>query len=213
LDFTLWLSYIGVIGLLIIFPGPSALLCLSHGLTYGKAYALATVFGGAIAALCLMSLSAIGLGAILAASGQAFFIVKLIGAFYLIYLGFNLWRNSLNAIHLNTIEQVSNKTTSRFSLFKTGFIVGISNPKDLLFFAALFPNFIRIDQPQLMQFIILASSWFVLDMLFMFMYSSMGTKIEPWFLNKRQRQRFNRATGGVFALLGGGLLLSSAQTL
>ncbi|NQZ30090.1 MAG: hypothetical protein HRU06_02400 [Oceanospirillaceae bacterium] len=60
MDFNTWLIFIGVISLLIAFPGPSAILCLSHGLKFGKHRAIATILGGTIASVILMSLSAIG---------------------------------------------------------------------------------------------------------------------------------------------------------
>lgn len=63
-----WLIYLGVIALLIITPGPSSMLCLSHGLQHGKLRTLATVFGGTCASLILMTASALGLGAIIATS-------------------------------------------------------------------------------------------------------------------------------------------------
>ncbi|WP_246009035.1 LysE family transporter [Vreelandella nanhaiensis] len=68
MDTLTWLTYVGVIFALIIFPGPVALLCTSHGLKFGRKHTTATVLGGALSSLVLMMVSSLGLGAILAAS-------------------------------------------------------------------------------------------------------------------------------------------------
>ncbi len=86
MEWSLWLAYVGVITVLISSPGPSAMLCIAHGVKYGKSSALATVFGGTFASLTLMVLSAVGLGAILAASSEVFLLLKIFGALYLVYL-------------------------------------------------------------------------------------------------------------------------------
>ncbi len=210
MSLSLWLTFMGVITALIAFPGPSALLCMSHGVLHGHRKAALTVVGGAVAAMCLMTLSSLGLGALMAASQEAFTLVKLLGAGYLIYLGVQAWRSTASAVQADA--QVAGGTISRSggSLFRTGFMVGISNPKDLLFFAALFPNFIQLDQPQLIQFVVLGGSWFVMDCLIMFLYAVAGTRISPWFARGHNLKRFNRATGSLF-IAAGGILAGSSR--
>lgn len=97
----LWLAYTGIIIALIAIPGPSALISMSHGLRYGASRATATVLGGVSAAMILMSCSALGLGAILAASTTAFIALKIVGAVYLIWLGIASWRSK----DMSTAEQ------------------------------------------------------------------------------------------------------------
>ena len=96
MELATWLVYLSVISLLIFSPGPSALLCVSDGLKFGNKKTIPTIIGGAIAALVLMSISAAGLGAILVASKTLFFTIKMLGALYLIYLGYNTWKESSN---------------------------------------------------------------------------------------------------------------------
>jgi len=208
MELNTWLAFMGVIILLIASPGPSAILCVSHGVRFGRQKSVATVLGGAIAALMLMALSAIGLGAILAASNIAFTLVKVLGAGYLIYLGISTFFDKSSPVQTEN-NSSNDVTTSVFSLFKKGFVIGISNPKDLLFFAALFPNFINLATPQTIQFVTLGLSWFVIDCLIMFIYASLGSKITPLFTKQSITTLFNRCVGSFFMAIGGSILASS----
>ncbi|MGP9679110.1 LysE family translocator [Halomonas sp. AOP27-A1-41] len=208
MDTLTWLTYVGVIFALIIFPGPVALLCTSHGLKFGRKYTTATVLGGALSSLVLMMVSSLGLGAILAASESAFYILKLFGGAYLIYLGIAAWRDS-SGIDIQSPSAAGKQRIPMKTLFRRGFMVGISNPKDLLFFAALFPNFIDVSQPQLIQFVILAVTWLVIDFTLMSTYAGLGSSISRWFQSPRRYKRFNRATGGLFIAAGGTLMVSN----
>ncbi|MFE8115890.1 LysE family translocator [Brenneria goodwinii] len=207
MSFSLWLAYTGIISALIAIPGPSALLCMSHGLRYGHTRATATVLGGAIAALTLMACSALGLGAILAASTTAFIALKIVGAIYLIWLGITSWRSS--AMNQTEPGAQDAPSTGWLSLFRKGYLVGISNPKDLLFFAALFPHFIDTAAPHLLQFVILAVTWLVIDCSMMFIYACTGRRLSALFANPRRIKLFNRSTGGIFILAGTTLAAST----
>ncbi|ROU00733.1 LysE family translocator [Marinobacter sp. R17] len=207
MEWMTWLTYVGVITALIAFPGPVALLCASHGLKHGHRRALSTVLGGAVAAMIMMTASALGLGAILAASETAFLVLKFVGGAYLIFLGIQSWRAPAEAPQwdVNAVPTGTEKR-SHWQLFRVGFTVGISNPKDLLFFAALFPGFIALDQPQGIQFAILAVTWLVIDTTLMSAYSSVGSKAGRWFQKSTHVRWFNRITGSLFITAGGALL-------
>ena len=223
MELSTWLVYISVISILIFSPGPSALLCISDGLKFGNKKTIPTILGGAIAALILMTISAVGLGAILAASETLFFIIKMIGAAYLIFLGCNAWKegaisakslvetNTQVAIEVKSESTPEVKTTSYsgYLLLRKGFMVGISNPKDLLFFIALFPSFMNADLPQIQQYVVLASTWFLIDCTSMYMYAGIGSKISPLLYKPRTMSLVNRTVGSVFIVLGS-LLVASA---
>ena len=209
MELNLWIAYVSVISLLIFSPGPSAILCLNHGVKFGAARSIPTILGGCAASLFLMALSAFGLGVLLLASANVFLAVKLLGAAYLIYLGIGIWRESGDGVVF--CDDTAVARSNRFENFKTGFLVGISNPKDIIFFAALFPNFISLASPQTMQFVVLALTWCVIDFTAMFAYSSAGLKVAPWFDNKKNRLRFNRALGGFFVTAGSLLLVSNKK--
>ncbi|WP_165856126.1 LysE family translocator [Marinobacter sp. JSM 1782161] len=208
MELVTWLTYVGVITALIAFPGPVALLCASHGLQHGHRRAFSTVLGGALAALIMMSASALGLGAILATSETAFLALKFVGGAYLIFLGIQSWRAPAEAPQWQQGSGVAAPASrqSHGQLFRSGFTVGISNPKDLLFFGALFPGFIALDQPQGWQFAILALTWLVIDTTLMSAYSTLGSRMGRWFSKARHVRWFNRVTGSLFIGAGGALL-------
>ena len=209
MDLSTWLLYISVISILLFSPGPSCLLCISDGLKFGKKKSIPTVLGGAIAALVLMTISASGLGAILVASEALFFIIKLVGAVYLVYLGWTAWKEGSIKIPKNSMNESDLANYSSYLLFRRAFIVGVSNPKDLLFFIALFPSFINTGSPQAEQFIVLAFTWFCIDCAAMSMYAGLGSKISPWLSKSSNMNLVNRAIGGVFIVLGSALAIST----
>lgn len=213
MEWMTWLTYVGVIVALISFPGPVALLCTAHGLRFGRRRATVTVLGGSLASLVLMLLSSLGLGAILAASETAFYLLKLLGGAYLVFLGLQAWRNARLSRRQPSPDDACpaspGTTTSLGPLFRRGFSVGISNPKDLLFFAALFPSFIRVGEPQLIQFAILATTWLVVDLSLMSLYAAMGAGVGRWFHHPGHRRLFDRTTGGLFMAAGGSLMAST----
>ena len=100
-------------------------------------------------------------------------------------------------------------TPSRILLFRKGFLVGISNPKDLLFFAALFPNFINTSEPHMLQFTVLALTWACFDFSIMFIYACTGRRLSGLFAHPTRMKLLNRATGGIFMLAGSALAISS----
>lgn len=213
MEFNTWLIYLGVIGLLIASPGPSSLLCVSDGLKFGTKKTIPTILGGASSALISMSISAVGLGAILAASETLFFFIKLVGALYLIFLGWKAWHDGDLKIesHMSSDRERKAIRYLWYNLYRKGFMVGISNPKDLLFFIALFPSFIRPDLPQFEQYVVLACTWFVVECVCMFMYAGLGSKISPFLLKAKNMMIVNRIVGSVFIFFGGGLAVSASM--
>ncbi|WP_413693624.1 LysE family translocator [Psychromonas sp. KJ10-2] len=214
MELSTWLVYISVISLLLFSPGPSALLCISDGVKFGYKKSIPTILGGALSALLLMTVSAIGLGAVLAASEMLFLVIKILGAAYLIYLGWNSWREGAVKLPSTKTPQQDSSTLiySPDKLFKKSFMVGISNPKDLLFFIALFPSFMNADEPQMPQYLILASTWFCLEYLLMSVYTGLGAKMAPVFANPAPMRWVNRTLGTVFVGLGGMLAVSALLT-
>lgn len=202
-----WLIYLSIVAAIIITPGPSAALCLTHGATQGSLRALATVVGGMVASLMLMCLSAIGLGAAIAASDTLFFTIKLLGAAYLVFLGISLWRAPPAVQERAKALQplVNSYITPLSKLFSNGFMVGIGNPKDLLFFGALFPQFLNPSAPMIPQLSILAATWLVIDGSAMFGYATLGARLTLSLRRFGSGRLLNRITGSIFIAAGGAL--------
>lgn len=217
MSLNLWLLYVSLAAAVIVSPGPSALLCVSHAVSHGARQTLATIVGGITASMTLMTLSALGLGAIIAASDVWFQAIKWAGAAYLVYLGIGAWRTksaqrttpSLDgaAQHAVTVPVASpaalQPTTDLWKLYRKGFMVGIGNPKDLLFFSALFPQFMDASAPIAMQMLILGITWMVLDCSIMFAYALCGAKVMARWGHGGAGQWFHRITGGAFIAAAG----------
>lgn len=201
-----WLIYVSVVLAIIVAPGPTALLCISHGAAHGVLRTLATIVGGMCASLTLMALSALGLGAAIAASDVLFHVIKYVGAAYLVYLGISTWRaQPQNFGPLTADGGHTEPVAHRRTLFRKGFFVGIGNPKDLLFFGSLFPQFIDPTRPIAGQLAVLGATWLVIDGLVMVGYAKGGAAIVARLKGGRIGKTFNRITGGAFVVAGGAL--------
>ncbi len=208
MELTTWLAYVGVITALIALPGPSSLLITLHGSQYGFVKSNNTIIGNVLGSFILMSFSAFGLGVVLTASDTVFSIAKYIGAAYLIYLGIKTWRASTSAASDSVSSASFNESNS--TIFRQGFLTGVSNPKDLLFFTALFPAFLNGQSPLLIQLVILMLTWLVVDYAIKVIYVMAGKKIRVQFSNPNFLSMFNRLTGGMFVVFGT-LLASSSN--
>jgi threonine/homoserine/homoserine lactone efflux protein len=126
---------------IIVVPGPSVLFVVSRGVALGRRAALATVVGNALGLYAQVVAVALGLGAILQQSILVFEAVKLAGAAYLVYLGVRAWR----ARH-ELAEALAQPLVSRAGtrIVREGFVVGVSNPKSALLFAAILPQFVDV---------------------------------------------------------------------
>lgn len=194
-----WLLYlIAAIGLSIT-PGPNSLLAITHGALYGHKLTLFTILGGALGFILLIALSMMGIGALLQTSAQALVLLKWLGGAYLVWLGWQLWKSP--ALHLAalTISQTQ-QNIQALQLFKNGFLAAISNPKALLFYGAFLPQFMSNESSLLSQFIIMASTFAVVEILFEYFLARLAHKIRPW-LNQTGK-KFNRVCACLFAVMG-----------
>ena len=198
----LWIYYALAVLVLTASPGPSSLLCMTKGVTVGWRLAAITALGSLTAITCIMTLSFTGLGVVIASSERVFSLIKWAGAAYLIYLGVMCLMSKQDSY---TKAKEDSQTASR-SHYLSGFIVGASNPKAIVFFTALFPQFIATNAPLMPQYLIFASIFVVMELSWLLFYSYLGARSSNWLLAKGRAKVFNRLTGGVF--IGAGALLS-----
>lgn len=195
----LWIVYvIAALGLSLT-PGPNGLLSLTHGVRYGFARTVFTVVGGVCGFLVLVAASLAGMGALLAASETAFSIAKWIGAAYLVYLGFRLWRAPAAAVSADA--DAAGVPAAPLRLFAEGFLVAVSNPKAMIFFAAFLPQFMVPDAPFWLQFATLGGTFALTEFCYELVLARMAQRIAPWLT--RHGRWFNRVTGGTFVGIGG----------
>ena len=202
---TTYIFYVAAVALLVLTPGPTMLMCMTNALNHGPRKAMTSVAGSVSAVLCVMLLSAMGLGALLAASEIAFTVTKVIGAAYLIYLGIKTFRSE--AIVFDATAAPVPAARER-SFFLRGFLVGACNPKAVLFFAAFFPQFLNPATPFAPQFAILALTFIAFEFTVLTACALGVSRIAPLLRLSRSVRWFNRVSGGLFALMGGLLLLT-----
>lgn len=211
MDSSRWMVYALVALISILSPGPAVLLAISNSVTFGLRRVVYSSLGNIIGVMLVSSLAMIGLGALLKSSALLFAALKLIGAGYLIFLGFRQWKSKSNIFDRAT-EVVDGPQRSNRQLFMQGVMLAVTNPKAILFFTALFPQFIDSEQALLPQFSILTGTFMAISFCSLMTYGLLARTTRKWFSIPRHARWFNRASGGLFMLLGIGLLrLKSAR--
>jgi len=206
MDFQLWIYYVIAILILTASPGPSVLLSVTTSIKEGFNSSIYTALGSLSAIIGIMTLSFTGLGVIIASSEFIFNIIKYTGSLYLIYIGYKTFTSKENNFDIKTDIKIQK---SKKALFFSGFMVGASNPKAIIFFTALFPQFINLDKPMLLQYIILVSTFATLELFWLLFYAYLGDKSANWFLDKKRVNFFNKITGSIF--MGAGAILSTTN--
>lgn len=138
MDSEILISFIIATSALAIAPGPDNIYVLMQSLVHGKKFGIATVCGLMTGCLVHTSLVAFGVSALIRANESLYFIIKLLGAFYLFYLAYKVFRSDAELSIGN--KNIPKKTT--LQLFKQGFIMNVLNPKVSIFFLAFFPGFL-----------------------------------------------------------------------
>jgi threonine/homoserine/homoserine lactone efflux protein len=194
----LWLAYVATSAVVLAIPGPTILLVLSYSIAHGRQATLPLVAGVALGDSVAITLSLIGLGTLLAASAFWFTVIKWIGGLYLIYLGFLLLRGAGKPMRLQTGQA---RETSPRKLFGNAFVVTALNPKSIVFFIALLPQFISAAHPVMPQLWILGVSFVVLATIGATSYALFAASIRRFLTSPRAQK--------AYGLLGGGLLCSA----
>lgn len=200
----LWLLTLATAIGLSLTPGPNGLLALTHGARFGLRPTVATVLGGALGFLILISASLAGMGALLAASEAAFTAAKFLGAAYLVYLGIRLWRapTPSQAAPFPGADP-SAPTIHPARLFADGLLVALSNPKALLFYAAFLPQFMRPEAAYATQLILLGGTFLLVEIVYELLLAGLAVRVAPWLF--RHGRTFNRTTGATFIGVGAAL--------
>lgn len=199
-----WMIFFAVAFVAIASPGPAILLAISNSLTYGFKSVIFSSLGNVVGLFVLSSAAIFGLGAVLKTSTTLFLIIKLIGAAYLIYLGIRQWRSKTNLFKES--DHTHKKMRSRKRLFSEGFLIAVTNPKAILFFTALFPQFINIETEIIPQFFVMTLTFMCLSFIALSSYGLLAAKAKRWLSTQYRVKWFNRTIGGLFVLIGLGLL-------
>jgi len=201
-----WLGFLLASILIAVTPGPGAVLSMSNGMRHGYRTALVGILGLQVALLAHLVLVAIGFGALLAASEMAFSLVKFAGAAYLVWLGVQKWR----ALPQPVAEELEQRP--RRGLFLQGLLVNLTNPKAIIFVAALVPQFVDPGLPLLPQYLVIAATLCLTDTLVMSTYALSAVRLGRWLRDPAMLRLQNRLFGGMFVSAGAALAISSRSS-
>ncbi|ASP40857.1 lysine transporter LysE [Bacterioplanes sanyensis] len=183
-------------------PGPNNLLSMNNARCYGFASALIAGLGRIAAFSVMIALAASGLAVVLYTSEALFLAIKLLGAAYLMWIAFNLWRSDTSPI-----ADIKHRS-SQLSLVKQEFLLASGNPKAILIFTAFLPQFVDVSSNVSEQFFALGVTFLLLELVAISIYAAFGLYLRQWFSRPKLAQRFNRGCATFLAMSGVNLLVS-----
>jgi len=190
-----WLAFFAACWVISLSPGAGAIASMSSGLRYGFWRGYWNALGLQVALVVQIAIVAAGLGAVLAASDMAFTLIKWFGVGYLVYLGIKQWR----ALPADLSEDSAIRPIGKpLALIARGFLVNISNPKAMVFILAILPQFIDPQAPLFAQYVIIAATMVVVDMIVMAGYTGLASRVLRALKTPKQQRRMNRTFAGLF---------------
>ena len=204
----LWEYCIAAI-IIILAPGPSVLFVIARAIAWGRATAVATVAGNVMGAFSLSVVVAVGLGPILQRSNLAFTSVQVLGGCYLVYLGITAIKHS--QIHASDMTNQGDVRPSKWKSMREGFWVGALNPKGIVFFAAILPQFVDREAGKVTSQLILMGAIFAILAFFSDGgWGILAGTIRNWLATEMHRLVKMRVTGGTVMIILGLFTLGAA---
>lgn len=196
-----WLSFVLTSTVLVLIPGPTVLQCIGDALANPNRQKWSTIAGVGVGDVVAMSLCLMGAGALLRASATAFTVVKMLGAFYIMYLGV---RGILSARQngVGVGEVPIRRPETALSRFTKASTITMLNPKYLFYFVVFVPRFLSSSSPLVPQAGMLLVTFVVLGMLNAWMYMSLAGVLGSRLRSPRARRNVDYASGGVLLAAG-----------
>ncbi|TGD90513.1 threonine transporter RhtB [Mycolicibacterium sp. CH28] len=196
MQWDLWLAFVGASIAISVSPGAGAIQSMATGLTCGLRRGYWNITGLQIGLMVQLAAVAVGLGAAVAQSVVAFTVIKWIGVVYLVYLAVRQWRTAPGDLG----EQLNGDASrGRLALLTRGFLVNVTNPKGLVFLLAVLPQFVVPTAPLLPQYLAIAATMVVVDLVVMGGYTGLAARLLGWLRTPRQQRLMNRTFSGLFA--------------
>ena len=184
-------------------PGPNNLLSVSNATRYGYRRACVAGIGRLLAFAGMIALAAAGLAVVLQTSELLFYGIKIIGAAYLLYLAWQLWRANPAAE-----DAVAAPANGLLALARQEFLVAAGNPKAILIFTAFLPQFVDPNRAITPQFMLLGVLFLLLEWIAISAYAYMGLHMRRWFAEPRGKRIFNRCCAGLLSAAASVLLMA-----
>jgi len=199
----LFVAFVLTVTALMLLPGPNVGVIVANSVAHGVRFGLVTVAGTAGAMVVQLGVTVVGLGAVLGAAGEWFGALKWVGVGYLIYLGVRAWRAPAAELAVKV------PAPDGWRVFARGFLVSLTNPKTLFFYAAFFPQFLVVGRDVGAQVAVLAVTFVVIAVVVDSGWAVMASRARV-FLGRRQVWA-NRVSGVVLAGAGLGLAFSRVR--
>lgn len=194
-----YLLFVVTTGVVCLTPGPAAILVVAQGISNGFRRSYWAIGGIALANSVYFALSATGIAALIVASGTLFSVIKWIGVAYLFWLGFSALRSKASAL---TVTADPDKAVGGLRAFWQAVVVELSNPKALLYFVALLPQFVDPAKPVAMQMLVFGVTCVGLDLFAYSIYAWLGSKTRRFSARAGFVKASNRTAGGLLILAG-----------
>jgi homoserine/homoserine lactone efflux protein len=206
MDAQVWWAFFAASWIISLSPGSAAVLSLGHGLQYGVRPTSVTIAGMGLGLALVLLVAGAGVGALLLASSVAFTVVKVLGAAYLIWLGWQQWRSPVvvETPHEPLVKARMPGGRERFSI---GFLTNATNPKGIVFMVAVLPQFIDPHRALWLQLVLLLVTSVAVEVVVMHGYALLASRAQRWLATARARRTQNRVFGGVLVGMGASLLL------
>jgi homoserine/homoserine lactone efflux protein len=209
MTFDYFIAYFIILLIATITPGPNMLLAINHGVNHGFVRTIYSGLGNLVGNLLMALVSILGLGAVLAASGLIFNIIKWIGVIYLVFVGLVIVFEPIKTEITNDNDGKFRSYKSKRRLFLDGFVIALGNPKGILFFTALFPQFINVKHATISGFMIVFITLGIVAFGCYMLYAIFGVRLNGLFQLHSFRKIFNRITGSI--LIGTGLAIAFSR--
>jgi len=196
-----WWLYLGAVVLISSTPGPNIFYVTTRSIRFGFGAAMLSMAGCLLALALMLTASIAGVSAFMLAVPTAFEVLKYAGAAYLIWLGIQAWRAPVVDL-TKTATPSPREMPSRVAHFRGGFLVGISNPKLLVFAAAFFPQFIAADAPWAAQFLLLVATFIAVEACAYVTLGLSARGLSRYLVQAVWQRRLNRISGVIFAGFG-----------
>jgi threonine/homoserine/homoserine lactone efflux protein len=209
--FDIIIPYVLATVLILVVPGPTIILVVSQAATHGPRSVTPLVLGVLLGDATAMTLSMLGLGALLSASATVFGICKWVGAIYLFYLGIRLWRAPVEEMDAAVSAESPSGPGLRSgpALLRDAWLVTALNPKSIAFFVAFLPQFVDRHAPAAPQLFLLGAIFLTLATVNAALYAMLAGRLREHIRRPRLLRWFHRLGGG--ALMGAGVLTAGVR--
>jgi len=195
----IFLLYLGTWTLVALAPGPAVMCAMTHSARFGFRRAFIGILGIQLGHFVFFGCVAFGLAALLASATTAFTALRVVGAFYLVYLGVRIVVSSFRS---RSVDQPVAAPPTRAGLLLQGFAIQVTNPKALLFMSALLPQFVQPQQPLPLQLIILLATTITVDLLVLSAYAYFAMRGARSLRATGRTAWLERAFGAALVLFG-----------